>query len=88
VKTPAILRWRDRLTELGAPTSPEGCAVLAGVELLSDRGLRGRSVVAILTGAADQWPSDEPEVPDDDAVRLASYLEVRSFFMDLGLAPA
>ncbi len=86
VTTEAILRWRGRLRGIGVETSAEGCAVLAGVEGVADR-VAGGHVVAILTGAADQWPSDDADPPDDDAVRLASYLEVRAFLIALGLEP-
>jgi threonine synthase len=86
VHTEAILRWRDRLAALDAATSPEGCAVLAGVEALASGPLAGGDVVAILTGAADQWPADQPDA-DDDAIRLGSYLDVRAFFIELGHTP-
>ena len=86
VRTAGVLRWRDRLAAHGIATSPEGCAVLAGVEAVRDR-LAGKSVVAVMTGAGDQWPVD-PAPEEDGAVRLSSYLEVRAFFIDtLGLAP-
>ena len=85
--TDAILRWRDRLEAHDVATSPEGCAVLAGVETAAP-GLGGASVVAILTGAADQWPATESPQEDERTVRLSSYLEVRAFLIELGLEPS
>ncbi len=86
VRTDAILAWRERLRSMDVDTSAEGCAVLAGVEAMADRVV-DRRVVAILTGAADQWPTDEAPAPDDRVLRAASYLEVRALLVDLGLEP-
>ena len=86
--TAGVLRWRERLSHLDIGTSPEGCAVLAGIEALSAGPLQGKRVVGVLTGAADQWPAVEAEAEGGASTQLTSYLEVRAFLISLGLEPA
>ena len=78
------LRFGELLAEAGVHTSPEGGAVLAGIA--STPGLDEATVVAIMTGALPDGP-DEGRAAEP--VRLASYLDVRRFFIEeLGLEPA
>ena len=78
----AVLHWSDRLARAGIECAPEGGAVLAGIAASPE--LRGRDVVAIVTGAAYQ----PPEPSKRESVALDSYLSVREHFIDhLGLEP-
>ena len=77
--------WSAALSERGLDVAPEGGGVLAGLASLPPI-LAGRTVVAIVTGAHRE--PDPDAAPPPDPVRLASYLEVRGYFMDvLGLEP-
>jgi threonine synthase len=97
VGTAAILELDRLLHDAGVETSAEGCAVVAAVRQLQ-AALRGRHVVAVLTGHGSQWdrpgsppPGAEVRRPATEALRrpLAadSYLEVRSLLESLGLEP-
>lgn len=72
-----------RLGARGLHVSPEGAAVVAAVaRLAAARRIRGR-VVAIVTGRAHADAGAAPAM-----ATLISYLEVRGFLEQLGLAPA
>ena len=91
-------RMEARSPECGGPlrTSAEGAAVLAGIAAHADR-LRGREVVAVITGHAAQWPERHghesalgPRDPARSVVSdlLDSYQAVRARICALGLEPA
>ena len=77
------LRFSELLADAGVHVSPEGGAVLAGIA--ATPGLERATVVAVLTGASsDAQPVGTPAEP----VKLASYMDVRRYFVDeLGLEP-
>jgi len=77
--------WQQRLEDAGIKTSPEGAAVLAGVERCD--GLTEASVVAVMTGRAGKLGGRASTAEAGPTHTAESYLEVRGLLEDdLGLA--
>jgi threonine dehydratase len=89
VRRPELETMADRMDAYGLRTSAEGAAVLAGVAQLAPGPLAGRSVVAVITGDAEQWArhSSSPEPSGDAEGLVGSYLELRDLLIELGLEP-
>lgn len=79
----AVVRWSSTLGACGVRVSAEGGAVLAGIA--ATRELSRSTVVAIMTGSP---PGPPPRAQEGEPISLASYLEVRRWFVEtLGLQP-
>lgn len=90
VRRPELEAMATRMEADALRTSAEGAAVLAAVERLAAGALRGRSVVAVITGDAEQWSrhggAARPTADPGDLV--SGYLELRALLVGLGLEPA
>jgi threonine synthase len=79
-----VMLWQDLLHETGVTTSPEGAAVLAGIA--RTEGLKRETVVAVMTGKAQDIKDLEPNQGLSNPLWVESYLEVRELLQnDLGL---